>query len=86
MTDELKEEIKKYIVNLIKEYKGKKRFKPLEIEKDVAGMYADKGVTRRDVKNIIKELTEEGTLIYGYAGSSFLALPEEQQEEIDKKG
>ncbi len=86
MTDELKEEIKNYIVNLIKEYKGKKRFKPLEIEKDVASIYGDKGVTRRDVKNIIKELTEEGTLIYGYAGSSFLALPEEQQEEIDKKG
>ncbi len=86
MTDELKAKIKKHIVDLIKEYKGKKKFKPLEIEKEVAEVFGSEGVTRRDAKNIIKELTADGTLIYGYAGSSFLALPEEQQEEIDKKG
>ncbi len=86
MKDDVKTKIENYIIDLITEYKGKKRFKPLEIEKEVVGVFEEEGITRKDVKNIIKELTTNGKLIYGYAGSSFLALPENQQEEIDKKG
>ncbi len=81
MTDELKEKIKKAIIDLIKEYKGKKHFKPLEIEREMAERFKDEGITRRDVKNILKELTDSGELVYGYAGSSFLALPEEKEQE-----
>ncbi len=81
MDDELKGKIEKHIIDLIKEYKGKKRFKPLEIEKGVSETFGNEGVTRKDVKNILRELTDKGTLVYGYAGSSFLALPEEEQED-----
>ena len=79
MNDELKDRIKKTIIDLIKEYKGKKHFKPLEIEREMAEQFKDEGVTRRDVKNILRELTDSGELVYGYAGSSFLALPEEKE-------
>ncbi len=79
MNDELKDKIKKTIIDLIKEYKGKKHFKPLEIEREMAEQFKDEGVTRRDVKNILRELTDSGELVYGYAGSSFLALPEEKE-------
>jgi len=79
MNDELKDKIKKTIIDLIKEYKGKKHFKPLEIEREMAEQFKDEGITRRDVKNILRELTDSGELVYGYAGSSFLALPEEKE-------
>ncbi len=78
MDKDTEEKIKKYIIDLITEYKGKKRFKPLEIEKEVAEVFSNEGTTRRDVKKIIKELTDSGALVYGYAGSSFLTIPEDQ--------
>ena len=82
MNEELKKEVREFILNLIKQFLGKKRFKPQEIEKEVVEAMGDKGITRRDVKKIIREMTDEGILIYGYAGSSFLTLAEEQDKEL----
>ncbi len=76
MTDETKKKLEEAIVSLIKEYTNKKRFKPGDIVKEMEGKFSASGVTKDDVKSAIRELTDSGQLIYGYAGGSFLALPE----------
>ncbi|SDB96258.1 hypothetical protein SAMN05660835_00066 [Desulfurella multipotens] len=80
MTDEQKQKIKEFVVNLVKEYHGKKRFKPQDLEKEVEQNFQNENITRKDAKAAIKELTDKGELIYGYAGGSFLTLPEDQTQ------
>ncbi|MGE4547299.1 MAG: hypothetical protein AB7E28_05950 [Desulfurella sp.] len=80
MTDEQKQKIKAFVVNLVKEYHGKKRFKPLDLEREIEQNFQSENITRKDAKAAIKELTDSGELIYGYAGGSFLALPEDQTQ------
>ncbi len=76
MTDETKVKLEEAIVNLIKEYANKKRFKPGDVVKEMESKFSASGVTKDDVKTAIRDLTDSGRLIYGYAGGSFLALPE----------
>ncbi|MDA8272487.1 MAG: hypothetical protein M0Z72_01945 [Deltaproteobacteria bacterium] len=76
MTDETKAKLEEAIVNLIKEYTNKKRFKPGDVVKEMESKFSASGVTKDDVKAAIRDLTDSGRLIYGYAGGSFLALPE----------
>lgn len=80
VTDEQKEKIKKFTVDLVKEYHGKKRFKPLDLEREIVEAFKSENITRKNAKDAIKELTDNGDLIYGYAGGSFLALPEDQTQ------
>ncbi len=76
MTDETKAQLEEAIVNLIKEFTNKKRFKPGDIVKEMEMKFSVNGVTKDDVKAAIRDLTDSGRLIYGYAGGSFLSLPE----------
>ncbi len=76
MTDETKTQLEEAIVNLIKEFTNKKRFKPGDIVKEMEAKFSAKGVTKDDVKAAIRDLADSGRLIYGYAGGSFLSLPE----------
>lgn len=80
MTDEQKLRVKAFTVSLVKEYHGKKRFKPLDLEREIEQNFQSENITRKDAKVAIKELTDNGDLIYGYAGGSFLALPEDQTQ------
>lgn len=76
MTDVIKAQLEEAIVNIIKEFTNKKRFKPGDIVKEMEMRFSANGVTKDDVKAAIRELTDSGRLIYGYAGGSFLSLPE----------
>lgn len=76
MTDETKAQLEEAIVNLIKEFTNKKRFKPGDIVKEMEMKFLASGVTKDDVKIAIRDLADSGRLIYGYAGGSFLSLPE----------
>lgn len=77
MTDETKQKIQDKIVGLVKEYAGKKRFKPIDIVKEMEKEFASEGATKDDIKSALKEAVDDGKLAYGYAGGSFLTLPEE---------
>ncbi len=78
MTDETKKKVEDKIVGLVKEYAGKKRFKPIDIVKEMEKEFASEGLTKDDIKAALKEIMDEEKLVYGYAGGSFLALPENQ--------
>ena len=78
MTDETKKKVEDKIVGLVKEYAGKKRFKPIDIVKEMEKEFASEGLTKDDIKAALKEIMDDEKLVYGYAGGSFLALPENQ--------
>jgi len=72
------EEIKQKIIEHLQS--AKKRQKPKDIAKAVS---AALGVEMSDVKKAIKELANEGKVVFTYYGSSFVELPgqEEPKEE-----
>jgi hypothetical protein len=78
MTDETKKKVEDKIVGLVKEYAGKKRFKPIDIVKEMEKEFASEGLTKDDIKSALKEIMDDEKLVYGYAGGSFLTLPENQ--------
>ncbi|MFN3739174.1 MAG: hypothetical protein ACK4TF_00685 [Thermodesulfovibrionales bacterium] len=70
-----KEELKQKIYSLVEQSMGKKKLKQSEIEKKLS---EEAGVTRQDVKAALKELIDEGKLIYTYFGGSFVEIPPKQ--------
>jgi DNA-binding MarR family transcriptional regulator len=55
---------------------GHKRYKPSDLARTLARSL---GVDKKDVKSAIAELTEEGRLIYTYAGHSWLEVPADHE-------
>ncbi|MBI5213513.1 MAG: hypothetical protein HY957_09135 [Nitrospirae bacterium] len=51
---------------------GKKKLKSSDIQKTIS---ADLSITRDDVKAALKDLVDEGKLIYTYFGGSFVEIP-----------
>lgn len=67
-----KEEVKKKIYALVEKSVGKKKLKSSDIQKTVS---AEAGISRDEVKDALKDLIDDGTLIYTYFGGSFVEIP-----------
>jgi hypothetical protein len=67
-----KEEVKKKIYELVEKSTGKKKLKSSDIQKTIS---AEAGITREEVKGALKDLVDEGKLIYTYFGGSFVEIP-----------
>jgi len=67
-----KEEVKKKIYELVEKSTGKKKLKSSDIQKQIS---SDLSITRDEVKDALKELVDEGKLIYTYFGGSFVEIP-----------
>ncbi|WP_333652611.1 hypothetical protein [Dissulfurispira sp.] len=67
-----KEEVKKKIYELVEKSTGKKKLKPSDIQKTIS---AEAGISRDEVKDALKDLIDEGRLIYTYFGGSFVEIP-----------
>ena len=70
------EKVEDKILGLVTEYAGKKRFKPIDIVKEMEKEFASEALTKDDIKGALKDLMDDEKLVYGYAGGSFLTLPE----------
>lgn len=70
-----KEEVKQKIYALIEKSVGKKKLKSSDIQKTIS---AEAGITRDEVKAALKDLVDEGKLIYTYFGGSFVEIPPQQ--------
>ena len=70
-----KEEVKKKIYELVEKSVGKKKLKSSDIQKTVS---AEAGVSRDEVKAALKDLVDDGKLIYTYFGGSFVEIPPKQ--------
>lgn len=67
-----KEELKQKIYALVEKSVGKKKLKSSDIQKTIS---AEAGVTRDEVKDALKDIIDEGKLIYTYFGGSFVEIP-----------
>ena len=67
-----KEEVKQKIYALVEKSIGKKKLKSSDIQKTVS---AEAGVSRDEVKEALKDLVDEGKLIYTYFGGSYVEIP-----------
>lgn len=70
-----KAELKQKIYSLVEQSMGKKKLKQSDIEKKIS---EETGVTRQEVKEALRELMDEGKLIYTYFGGSFVEIPPKQ--------
>jgi hypothetical protein len=70
-TEELSDEMYK----LIKEYKGKKKFKPQDLLKEMEKKYGE--IDRATGKRAIKELIDSGRCIYTYYGGTAIEIKED---------
>ncbi|HXW69437.1 MAG TPA: hypothetical protein VEJ88_07485 [Dissulfurispiraceae bacterium] len=70
-----KEEVMKKIYELVEKSTGKKKLKSSDIQKTIS---AEAGVTRDEVKAALKDLVDDGKLIYTYFGGSFVEIPPKQ--------
>lgn len=67
-----KTEVAQKIYELVEKSTGKKKLKSSDIQKTIS---ADLNITRDDVKAALKDLVDEGKLIYTYFGGSFVEIP-----------
>ncbi len=67
-----KEEVKNKIYALVEKSIGKKKLKSSDIQKTVS---TEAGVSRDEVKEALKDLVDEGKLIYTYFGGSYVEIP-----------
>jgi len=70
-----KAELKQKIYSLVEQSMGKKKLKQSDIEKKIS---EETGVSRQEVKEALRELMDEGKLIYTYFGGSFVEIPPKQ--------
>ena len=67
-----KEEVKQKIYALVEKSVGKKKLKSSDIQKTIS---AEAGISRDEVKDALRDLVDEGKLIYTYFGGSFIEIP-----------
>jgi hypothetical protein len=48
----------------------------MDITKEMIGKFGEDSCGKADVKQALRELVDTGTLIYMYAGGSYITLPE----------
>ncbi|MEW5745506.1 MAG: hypothetical protein AB1805_08755 [Nitrospirota bacterium] len=70
-----KEQVKQKIYELVEKSMGKKKLKSSDIQKTVS---AENNISRDEVKDALKDLVDEGKLIYTYFGGSFVEIPPQQ--------
>jgi hypothetical protein len=64
-------ELKESMYKLVESSMGKKKLKAGDIKKH----YRNEGVAEDAVKEALKELVDEGKLIYTYFGGSYVEIP-----------
>jgi len=67
-----KEEVKQKIYALVEKSVGKKKLKSSDIQKTIS---AEAGISRDEVKDALRDLVDEGKLIYTYFVGSFVEIP-----------
>ena len=68
-------DLRAMVIEVLTETKKRgKKLKPNEVAKKI--QEKDAAITKEDVKTAIKELANEGKIIYTYAGGSFVEIPQ----------
>jgi hypothetical protein len=72
-----KEEVTEAMYNLVKDNAGKKKFKPMDLTKEMIAKYGDP-VDKKLCKEALKDLIASGRAVYTYFGASYVEIPHEE--------
>ena len=77
MSEITKETVAEAMYDLIKEYSGKKKLKPMDLTKAMREKFGD-ACDKKLCKKALKEIIESGRVVYTYFGASYVELPHEE--------
>ncbi|MDP8228587.1 MAG: hypothetical protein P9M15_03950 [Candidatus Electryoneaceae bacterium] len=69
------QELADAIVKMVTDAAGVKKYKAMDIIKLMVQTFGDRGADKKRVKTIIKNVVNEGHLVYTYFGGSFVEVP-----------
>ncbi len=72
MSEVTKETVADAMFEMVKEYSGKKKLKPMDLIKAMRDKF---GIDKKLCKEAIRELIESEKAVYTYFGGSFIELP-----------
>jgi len=71
------ETVAEAMYELVKEYDGKKKLKPMDLTKNMREKFGD-GCDKKMCQNALKTIIESGKVVYTYFGASYVELPHEE--------
>jgi hypothetical protein len=74
MSEITEETVAEAMYELVKEYSGKKKLKPMDLTKAMREKFGD-ACDKKLCKQALKGLIESGRAVYTYFGSSYVELP-----------
>ena len=77
------EEVKETMYKMVKDTQGMKKWKAQDLHKACAEVFGDGYNKRQNGKEAIKELIDEGRLVYTYFGGSFIEIPHKEGASND---
>ncbi len=72
------EKVKEAMYKLIKDSVGMKKWKAADLHKACEELFGDQYDKRSEGKEAIKQLIEEGKLVYTYFGGSYIEIPHKE--------
>ena len=72
------DELVETMFNLVKRDYGQKKYKPMDLVKQMIEYFGDDRTDKKTCKLAIKKLVDEGQLVYTYFGGTFLEIPHEE--------
>ena len=73
-----REELAEGIFKMVEADAGKIRYKPRDLEKGMAKKFGEGSFAKEDFKAALKELMDNGRLVYGYYGGVSVELPHKE--------
>ena len=74
MSEVTVETVTEAMYNIVKENSGKKKFKPMDLTKEMKAKFGD-AADRKTCKAALKALIESGKCVYTYFGASYVEIP-----------
>jgi len=74
MSDVTVETVAEAMFDLVTEYSGSKKLKPLDLTKNMREKFGD-ACDKKMCKEALKNLIESGRVVYTYFGASYVELP-----------
>ena len=72
------EQVADAMYEMVKEYQGKKKFKPNDLTKAMIQKFGEAECDKKVCKAAIRSLMDSGRCVYTYFGGSFIEVPHEE--------
>jgi hypothetical protein len=72
------EQVAEAMYEVVKEYQGKKKFKPGDLTKMMIQKFGEAECDKKLCKAAIRVLMDSGRCVYTYFGGSFIEIPHEE--------